>query len=222
MPPKNQNTPLSEEDIATLADLIDEAATRTDAPLSLEGLDGFITALQCAPRLMDEQDYFLELFGQADPATLFADAAEYTRFQALFARRWKEIARALAASIDNLSDPHALSPLIMDWEGMLAAMPKPEAAALRAEGVPAYASIWAAGFLQVVEHWEADWALPPDSKDEAFADEMLDPFYVLMTPAEEWTDEERQTTREDYVAMAIWSCYELRDFWRDRGQAPRH
>jgi hypothetical protein len=21
--------------------------------------------------------------------------------------------------------------------------------------------------------------------------------------------------------MAIWSCYELRDFWRDRGQAPR-
>jgi len=73
-----------------------------------------------------------------------------------------------------------------------------------------------------VEHWEDDWALPPDSKDEAFVDEMLDPLYVLMTPPEEWTDEERQTRREDYVAMAIWSCYELRDFWRDRGQAPRN
>jgi uncharacterized protein len=221
MPPKNPNTALNEADIATLADLIDEAAARTEEPLSLEGLDGFITALQCAPRPIAEAEYFPVLFGLADPAALFADAAEYQHFHALLTRRWKEIARALAAPIDSLTDPQALTPLIMDWEGMLNEMPKQEAAAIRAEGVPPYASIWAAGFLQVVEHWEDDWALPPDSKDEAFVDEMLDPLYVLMTPSEEWTDEERQTRREDYVAMAIWSCYELRDFWRDRGQAPR-
>ena len=221
MPPKSPNTALNENDIAALADLVDEAAMRTEEPLSLEGLDGFITALQCAPRAIAEDAYLPVLFGQADPAALFADAAEYQRFHALLTRRWKEIARALATPIDSLSDPHALSPLIMDWEGMLAAMPKPEAAALQAEGLPPYASIWAAGFLQVVEHWEDDWALPPDSKDEAFVDEMLDPLYVLMTPPEEWTEEERQTSREDHVAMALWSCYELRDFWRDRGQAPR-
>ncbi len=220
MPPKNLNTALSEDDIATLADLIDEAAARTEAPLSLEGLDGFITALQCAPRPIAEADYFPVLFGQDDVAALFDDTAAYTRFQALLDRRWKEIARALAAPIDDLADSHALSPLIMDWEGLLAELPKKEAAALKAEGVPDYASIWAAGFLQVVEHWESDWALPPDSKDEAFVDAMLDPLYVLMTPPDEWTDEERETPREDYVAMAIWSCYELRDFWRDRGQAP--
>lgn len=221
MPPKSPNTALNENDIATLADLVDEAATRTEEPLSLEGLDGFITALQCAPRSIAEDAYLPVLFGQDNPAALFADTAEYQRFLALLTRRWKEIARALATPIDSLSDPHALSPLIMDWEGMLAAMPKHEAAALEAEGLPPYGSIWAAGFLQVVEHWEDDWALPPDSKDEAFVDEMLDPLYVLMTPPEEWTEEERQTAREDYVAMAIWSCYELRDFWRDRGQAPR-
>lgn len=221
MPPKTLNAPLDDDDIATLADLIDDAASRTEEPLSLEGLDGFITALQCAPHPIAEADYLPVLFGQADPAALFVDAAEYSRFQALMSRRWKEIARALAAPIDSLTDPHALSPLIMDWEGMLDDMPKQEATALRAEGVPPYASIWAAGFLQVVEHWEDDWALPPDSKDEAFVDELLDPLYVLMTPPEEWTDEERQTSREDYVALAIWSCYELREFWRDRGQAPR-
>jgi len=220
MPPKNPNTTLNENDIATLADLIDEAATRTEEPLSLEGLDGFITALQCAPRPIAEADYIPVLFGQPDPAALFANAAEYQRFQALFTRRWKEIARALSAPIDSLTDPHALSPLIMDWEGMLNDMPMQEATAFEAEGVPLYASIWAAGFLQVVEHWEADWKLPPDSKDEAFVDELLDPFYVLMTPPEEWTDEEQETSREDYVALAIWSCYELCEFWRDRGQAP--
>lgn len=221
MPAKNQKSALTEDDIATLADFIDEASGRTDAPLSLEGLDGFITALQCAPRPIDEAAYFPVLFGQDDPATLFSDAAEFNRFHALLTRRWNEIARALAAPIDDLGDPRALSPLIMDWEGLLAELPKKDAAALRAEGVPPYASIWAAGFLQVVEHWEDDWALPPDSKDEAFADEMLDPMYVLMTPPDELTDEELQTSRNDYVAIAIWSCYELRDFWRDRGQAPR-
>jgi uncharacterized protein len=222
MPAKNPNTALTEDDIATLADLIDEAAGRTDAPLSLEGMDGFITALQCAPRPLPEAIYLPVLFGQDDPAALFADAAAYPRFHALLTRRWNEIARALAAPIDDLNDPRALSPLIMDWEGLLAELPKKEAAALRAEGVPPYASIWAAGFLQVVEHWEDDWALPPDSKDEAFVDEMLDPLYVLMTPPEDWSEDERQTSRNDYVAMAIWSCYELRDFWRDRGQAPRN
>jgi uncharacterized protein len=222
MSAKNQNTPLDEEDIATLADLVDEAAGRTDAPLSLEGMDGFITALQCAPRPIAEDVYLPVLFGQDDPATLFASAADYSRFHALLSRRRNEIARALAAPIDDLGDPRALNPLIMDWEGLLAELPKKDAAALRAEGVPPYASIWAAGFLQVVEHWDDDWALPPHSKDEAFVDEMLDPLYVLMTPPEEWTEEEQQTSRNDYVAMAIWSCYELRDFWRDRGQAPRH
>ena len=222
MPPKNQNAELNEDDIATLADLIDEAASRTDAPLSLEGVDGFITALQCAPHPITEANYLPALFGQDAPAALFTNVADYDRFRALLARRWKQIAQALAAPIDNLTDPRALSPLIFDWEGMLADLPKQEAAALRAEGVPPYASIWAAGFLQVVEHWEDDWALPADSKDEAFVDEMLDPLYVLMTPPEEWTEDERKISRNDYVAMAIWSCYELRDFWRDRGQAPRN
>lgn len=221
MSSKNQNAPLNDTDIAELADLIDDAAARTDAPLSLEGVDGFVTALQCAPRPIAAESYLPVLFEHDAPATLFADAAEYGRFEALLGRRWNEIARALAVPIDNLADPRALSPLIMDWEGLLADLPKNEAAALRAEGVPPYASLWAAGFLQVVEHWETDWELPPDSKDEAFVDEMLDPLYVLMTPPEEWTETERQTSRNDYVAMAIWSCYELRDFWRDRGQAPR-
>ncbi len=212
---------LNEADIATLADLIDEAATRTDAPLSLEGVDGFITALQCTPRDIPAEEYLPVLFGLDKPAELFPDPKDYNRVQSLMNRRWQEIARALAAPIDSLADPRALSPLILDWEGMLAELPKKEAEAIRLEGVPPYASIWAAGFLQVVEHWEDEWALPPDSKDEAFVDEMLDPLYVLMTPPEEWTDEERKTSRNDYVAMSIWSCYELRDFWRDRGQAPK-
>jgi uncharacterized protein len=60
-----------------------------------------------------------------------------------------------------------------------------------------------------------------DSKDEAFVDEVLDPFYVLAAPLDELSPEERAIRREDHVALAIWGAYELREFWLDRGQAPR-
>jgi uncharacterized protein len=144
------------------------------------------------------------------------------RFLELFERRRNEIARALAAPIENLADPKALSPLIMDWNGLLAELPPAEAKSLKAAGIPPYGQLWAAGFLLVVEHWEADWSLPADSKDEAFVDEALDPFYVLVTPHDELTPDERNISRNDHVAMAIWGAYELREFWRDRGQGMRH
>ena len=89
-------------------------------------------------------------------------------------------------------------------------------------GIPPYAQLWAAGFLLAVEHWENDWALPPESKDEAFVDEVLDPFYVLAAPLDELTSEERAVRREDHLALALWGAYELREFWLDRGQGPRH
>jgi len=101
MPSKNQNVPLNDDDIAELADLIDDAAARTDAPLSLEGVDGFVTALQCAPRPIAAESYLPVLFEHDAPATLFADAVQYGRFEALLGRRWNEIARALAAPIPD-------------------------------------------------------------------------------------------------------------------------
>ncbi|MBS0328803.1 MAG: UPF0149 family protein, partial [Proteobacteria bacterium] len=152
---------------------------------------------------------------------IFEDEADMVRFLALFDRRRNEIARALAAPIEDLTDPRALSPLIMDWNGLLAELPPAEAGRLRAAGIPPYAQLWAAGFLLVVEHWEDDWNLPVDSKDEAFVDEVLDPFYVLAAPLDELSPEERAIRREDHVALAVWGAYELREFWLDRGQAPR-
>lgn len=152
---------------------------------------------------------------------IFEDEADMARFLALFERRRNEIARALAAPIEDLTDSRALSPLIMDWDGLLAELPPAEAARLKAAGIPPYAQLWAAGFLLVVEHWEDDWNLPVDSKDEAFVDEVLDLFYVLAAPLDELSPEERAIRREDHVALAVWGAYELREFWLDRGQAPR-
>ena len=219
---KSLNAPLSDTDIDALADLVDLIDERTDVPVSLEGLDGFLLALACSPRAIPPEEFFPVLFERDDGIdALFDDPADAARFMALFERRRKEIVRALAAPIENLADPKALSPLIMDWQGLLADLPPADARRLKEAGIPPYAQLWAAGFLIAVEHWEADWTLPADSKDEAFVDEMLDPFYVLTAPLDELSPEEREIRREDQVALAIWGAYELREFWLDRGQGPR-
>jgi uncharacterized protein len=220
--PKSPNAPLRDDEIDELADLVDLIDERTDVPVSLEGLDGFITALVCSPHAIPPEEYFPVLFGHDDGLdAAFEDESDQARFLALFERRRNEIARALAAPIENLADPKALSPLVMDWNGLLAELPPAEAKRLKAAGIPPYAQLWAGGFLLAVEHWEDDWTLPADSKDEAFVDEVLDPFYVLASPLEELTPDERAIRREDHLALALWGAYELREFWLDRGQAPR-
>ncbi len=219
--PKSLHAPLTESEITAFAALLDDLSERTEQGLSLEHVDGFITALICAPRLVLPNEYFPVLFGENELG-IFNDENELEQFMAFFHRRWNQIAQALTAPIESLTDPDALEPLIMDWDGLLKELPPDERAELEASGLPEFASVWAAGFLQVLDAWEADWTLPPDSKDEAFVDEMLDPFYVLVTPHAELTPEERNTRREDYVAMAIWSVHELHDFWRDRGCATTH
>lgn len=220
--PKSPQARLSDDEIDALADLVDLIDERTDVPVSLEGLDGFVTALVCSPRDIPPAEYFPVLLDRADGLdAVFEDEADAERFLALFERRRNEIARALAAPIEDITDPRALSPLIMDWTGLLAELPPAEARELKAAGIPPYAQLWAAGFLLAVEHWEDDWSLPAGSKDEAFVDEVLDPFYVLAAPLDELTPEERAVRREDHVALALWGAYELREFWLDRGQALR-
>lgn len=218
----SSHAPLSDAEIDALADLVDLIDERTDVPVSLEGIDGFLLALGCSPRAIGPDEFFPVLLERDDGIdAVFEDADDAARFLALFERRRNEIARALAAPIDNLADPRALSPLIMDWQGLLADLPPADARRLEDAGVPPYAQLWAGGFLLAVEHWVDDWALPADSKDEAFVDERLDPFYILAAPLDELTAEERNTRREDQVALAIWGAYELREFWLDRGQGVR-
>lgn len=215
---KPSGAPLSEAEIDELADLVDVVDERTEVPLSLEGLDGFVTALACGPRPVSTDECLPVMLDRVEGlAGVFDDRAAEARFRELFERRRQAIEAALAAPVENLADPHALSPLLMDWEGLLAALPKSDAARLTAEGVPLHAQLWASAFLLAVEYWEDEWSLPEGSEDEAFVDERLEPFYVLMAPEDELSPEERAASRDELLAQAIWGAYDLCEFWRDRG-----
>ena len=54
----SRNAPLGDEEIDALADLVDLVDERTDVQISLESLDGFITALVCSPRVIPPEEYF--------------------------------------------------------------------------------------------------------------------------------------------------------------------
>ncbi|MFN3715242.1 MAG: UPF0149 family protein [Thiobacillus sp.] len=218
--PADLHRPLSDDELAAYDDLLQLAGERAGLGLSVEGLDGFTAALIVTPHAIEHADWLPVLLGPRG-LTLFESDAERSLFNTCFARRRHEIERALAVPVDNLTDPKAYSPLILDWQAILKDLPADEATALKAQGVPLYGEIWAAGFLQVTEHWEDLWALPADSKDEAYVDGCLDPFYTLITPRAEWTPQEKKLSRESHVANAIWAVYDLREFWLDRGLGPR-
>lgn len=209
--------PLTDDELDAFEDLLHTLAERADLPLSLEGVDGFIAALACGPRVIDADEYLSELVGEVR----FSVPAERDTLIDFIERRRAEIVRALMAPVETLTDPKALAPFLMDWQAVLADLPEAERAAAKAEGVPFYAELWAEGFLFAVDSWASDWDLPADSKDEQFVDACLAPFYTLTTPREEWTKEEKQLNRDEHVAQAIWGVYELNDFWRDRGLGPR-
>src|SRR5512143_1841640 len=98
--PKSPHAPLSDDEIDTLADLVDLIDERTDVPISLEGLDGFLTALACGPRAIPPEEFFPVLLERSDGIdAVFENAAEAARFETLFDRRRNEIARALTAPI---------------------------------------------------------------------------------------------------------------------------
>jgi uncharacterized protein len=214
-PARPLDTPLTEDDIDRFHELLERISADDPDGLPLESVDGFITALVCGPRPVMPSEYLPVLFGENDPAR-FADTAEFETFLELFNRRWNQIAAALCAPVEDLADPRALMPLVMDWEAMVAELPPAERTAAAGQYIPPFASLWAAGFLIAVESWEADWALPDGSKDEAFVDALLDPFYILTERPEDLTAKERAISREAYFAQAIWNAYDLRAFWQDR------
>lgn len=214
-PSVNLDQPLSNDEIDAFAELIETLEDQTDFPLDLEALDGFITALICSPRLVMPSEYLPHLFGE-DLEAAFPDPAQFTRFMSFFTRRWNSVAQALNTPVDDLSQPAALVPFLTDWESTLAEMPAPERAEIEALGFAETGKAWAMGFLWVVETWEDDWTLPEEDEDNAETLEvMLDPFYTLALPEAELADEDREYDRDARIAMAIWSAYDLRQFWRE-------
>jgi uncharacterized protein len=160
---------VSPEEFDEIDAILDELRDRYDETPQWEFCEGFMAALICCRRDIPMDEYLEVLLAVgADESNegSFADAAQQMRFMALWNKRWAEVAAGLDAEVKSLDDEAAYQPEVMDVRAAVAELPPQERDAVSADEIPAFAQVWALGFMFAVESWPEEW-VPPRDKDAA-------------------------------------------------------
>jgi uncharacterized protein len=206
--------PLTDADLDVMADIL-AAEWTPEQTMDLEEIDGLLAGMLCGPRLMMPSAILPAIFGDKDP--VWPDMETAQRFIGLLMRRWNEIAGALAAPVERLDDPRAYVPLLIEWDE--AAKSAQEALASgEIDRLPQYGELWAHGFMQAVRMTQDDWGdLPPDDDEGAqLVEEALADIAALVPDEDEEEPGPETSTdeRDQMVADAILSVYDLHDYWK--------
>jgi uncharacterized protein len=101
-----------------------------------------------------------------------------------------------------------------------------ERAEIASEEIPAFAQVWALGFMFVVENWPDEWTAPKDKESAQWHDTALEAIVAL---TEDDTDEPTLSalsedgplsvseSRLNTYGEALWAVYDLREIWRNIG-----
>ncbi|SFV00839.1 uncharacterized protein SAMN05216350_11271 [Polaromonas sp. YR568] len=243
MKPTPKNTPssaqppaqgfLETEDFDELDAILDELRTRYDETPQWEFCEGFMAAVICSRRPMEANEYLPVLLavpaeGEApDPeGGSFAGDAQRERFLTLWNRRWNEVATALDAEVDSLEDDNCYHPEVMDIRGAVADMPAEERSAFKGEDLPAFAQVWALGFMFAVESWPDEWMAPRDKDAAKWLDGALQAVVAMteddsaapeVSPLSEDGAPSTSIARLNAFGEAIWAVYDLRELWKTLG-----
>lgn len=221
------------EGFEELDDILDDLRSRYDETPQWEFCEGFMAAVICTRRPISASEYLPVLLGtpaegeapDADGGS-FASAAQQARFMALWTQRWNEVETALDNKVETLEDDACYHPEVMDVRGAVADMPPDEQAAFKGEDLPAFAQVWALGFMFAVESWPEEWAAPRDKDAAQWLDDALQAV-VAMTEDDNaapqvspLNDEGKPSTsiaRLNAFGDAIWAVYDLRELWKTMG-----
>ncbi|WP_332693162.1 UPF0149 family protein [Devosia sp.] len=242
-PPSSPPSPLSSSSSAIpllgpeafdeLDVILDELRTRYDETPQWEFCEGFMAAVICSRRPIAEDEYLSVLLATPAPGEApdaeggsFASAAQRERFLALWKQRWDEVETALDSQVDSLEDDRCYHPEVMDIRGAVADMPPEEQAGFKGEELPAFAQVWALGFMFAVESWPEEWAAPRDKDAAQWLDGALQAI-VAMTEDDEAAPEvsplsedgapSTSIARLNAFGEAIWAVYDLRELWKTLG-----
>jgi uncharacterized protein len=225
--PAELNTPLTAEDFEALEDILDDLRERGEDVPQWEFCEGAMAALLCTRRLIMPGEYFPVLLGTGeDGENHFTDADQMARFMALWTRRWNEVAQSLGADVETLEDERTYEPEVMDVRGAVASLPDDARAEIGDQELPAFAQVWALGFMFVVENWPEEWAAPRDKEAASVLNDALDAVVALTeddtaTPTVSMhTEDGPPSVSEDRLnafGAAIWAVYDLRELWQSLG-----
>ena len=218
--PASDRGPLTPEDFDFLDAELDLLREQDEEIPQWEFCEGFLAALVCMRREVPAEEYWPVLLGEA------FRPMEHMEFVWRWRRRRDEIALALDQPVESLEDERTYHPEALDTRGAILALP----AGQREEGdtanLPAYAQVWALGFMYAVESWPEDWLPPRDPEAAEMLDAALEDIVALTEgdtgePAVSMYSEDGPPSvsdeRLDAVGSAIWAVYELRQLWRSLG-----
>ena len=216
--------------------ILDDLRSRYDETPQWEFCEGFMAAVICSRRPIAPDEYLSVLLGlpaeaQAGEAPdedsgSFASDAQRERFLALWNQRWSEVATALEAEVDSLEDDACYHPEVMDIRGVVADMPSDEQAAFAKEDLPAFAQVWALGFMFAVESWPDEWTAPRDKDAAKWLDGALQAIVAMteddtgtpeVSPLSEEGTPSTSIARLNAFGEAIWAVYDLRELWKTLG-----
>jgi len=224
---------LEAEDFDALDAILDDLRTRYDETPQWEFCEGFMAAVICSRRPIAAAEYLPVLLavpaeGEApDPeGGSFADDSQRERFLTLWNRRWQEVAVALDSEVDSLEDDNCYHPEVMDIRGAVAEMAPEERAAFKREDLPAFAQVWALGFMFAVESWPDEWLAPRDKDAAKWLDGALQAVVAMteddtaapeVSPLSEDGAPSTSIARLNAFGEAIWAVYDLRELWKTLG-----
>ena len=221
------------DDFDELDAILDEMRTRYDETPQWEFCEGFLAAVICSRRPIPQDEYLQALLGTPmageapdDESGSFASDEQKARFLALWQQRWAEVATALDSEVDSLEDDRCYHPEVMDIRGAVADMPPDEQAAFKGEDLPAFAQVWALGFMFAVEYWPEDWAAPRDKDAAKWLDTALQAVVAMseddtgppeVSPLADDGSASTSIARLNAFGEAIWAVYDLRELWKTMG-----
>ncbi|MDB5869018.1 MAG: motif domain protein [Polaromonas sp.] len=213
--------------------ILDDMRSRYDETPQWEFCEGYMAAVICTRRPIPADEYLGVLLGLPvegeepdDDTGSFASDEQQGRFMALWSQRWREVETALDAEVDSLEDDNCYHPEVMDIRGAVAEMPPEEQAAFEKEDLPAFAQVWALGFMFAIESWPDEWATPRDKDAAKWLDGALQAILVMteddtdtaqVSPLSEEGTPSTSIARLNAFGEAIWAVYDLRELWKTMG-----
>jgi uncharacterized protein len=218
--PLADSGPLTPDDFDALDDELDLLRQQDEEIPQWEFCEGFLAALVCMRREVPPQEYWPVLLGET------FRPMEHMEFVWRWRRRWQEIAHALDQPVELLEDERTYHPEALDLRGAMLALPPEERAEADSGPLPAYAQVWALGFMEAVDTWPDDWEPPRDPEAAEMVNAALEDIVALTeddpgVPAVSMYSEDGPPSvseeRLDAVGAAIWAVYTLRQVWRSLG-----
>ena len=199
------------------------------ADVSLEWVDGYITALLAGPRAILPSEWLPAMFGDAFERA-FADPVEVEQAMAALMGRWNVVASQLdPASLVDDPEGLRLAPLMLIYDAAARAevVEDGHMTAEEAEQLLHTGALWAEGFSEAIDAFAEDWPDPDLETDEGrWYDDCLSRVLALLLPPADLAEHAKiyypgeTLERDQLVDEDCCAAQDLRLYWLDHGPKP--